>query len=70
MDFLPVFHNVKGKLCLVVGGGEVAKRKAGVLLEAGAKVRVVAPEIDPELAKQQGMSSLSLRDSSHSISKA
>ncbi|HLY96918.1 MAG TPA: NAD(P)-dependent oxidoreductase, partial [Sideroxyarcus sp.] len=55
MDFLPVFHNVKGKLCLVVGGGEVAKRKAGVLLEAGAKVRVVAPEIEPGLAKQKGV---------------
>ena len=50
MDFLPIFLNVKGKLCLVVGGGEVAKRKAGVLLEAGAKVRVVAPQIDPALA--------------------
>ncbi len=55
MDFLPVFHNVKGRLCLVVGGGEVAKRKAGVLLEAGAKVRVVAPEIDLALAKQQNV---------------
>ena len=55
MDFLPIFVSVKGKLCLVVGGGDVAKRKAGVLLEAGAKVRVVAPEIDPELAKQKGV---------------
>jgi uroporphyrin-III C-methyltransferase/precorrin-2 dehydrogenase/sirohydrochlorin ferrochelatase len=55
MDFLPVFHNVKGKLCLVVGGGEVAKRKAGVLLEAGAKVRVVAPEIEPELVNREGV---------------
>ncbi len=61
MDFLPVFHNVKGKLCLVVGGGEIGKRKAGVLLEAGAKVRVVAPEIDPELAKQQGVESVVAR---------
>lgn len=49
MDFLPVFQNVKGRLCLVVGGGAVGTRKAGVLLEAGAKVRVVAPEIDDEL---------------------
>ncbi len=55
MDFLPIFANVRNKLCLVVGGGDVAKRKAGVLLEAGAKVRVVAPEIDPELAKQKGI---------------
>ncbi|HSM97861.1 MAG TPA: siroheme synthase CysG [Gallionella sp.] len=45
MDFLPVFHNIKGKLCLVVGGGEVAHRKASVLVDAGAKVRVVAPEL-------------------------
>ena len=55
MDFLPDLSNVKGKQCLVVGGGEVAKRKADVLLEAGAKVRVVAPEIDTELAKQKGI---------------
>jgi uroporphyrin-III C-methyltransferase/precorrin-2 dehydrogenase/sirohydrochlorin ferrochelatase len=55
VDFLPIFVNIKGKPCLVVGGGEVAKRKAGVLLEAGAKVCVVAPEIDAELANQKGI---------------
>ena len=55
MDYLPAFHNVRGKLCLVVGGGEVATRKAGVLLEAGATVRVVAPEIEPDLARQPGV---------------
>ncbi len=49
MDFLPVFQNVCGRRCLVVGGGSVGARKAGVLLEAGAMVRVVAPEIDEEL---------------------
>jgi uroporphyrin-III C-methyltransferase/precorrin-2 dehydrogenase/sirohydrochlorin ferrochelatase len=57
MDYLPIFLNVKGRLCLVVGGGDVAKRKASVLLEAGAKVRVVAPEIDSELAKLEGIDS-------------
>ncbi len=50
MDYLPIFLNLKGKLCLLVGGGEVARRKAGVLLDAGAKVRVVAPAIGAELA--------------------
>jgi uroporphyrin-III C-methyltransferase/precorrin-2 dehydrogenase/sirohydrochlorin ferrochelatase len=49
MDFLPIFLNVKQKACLVVGGGEVAERKAGVLVEAGAQVTVVAPEIAPTL---------------------
>jgi len=49
MDYLPVFQKIDGRLCLVVGGGVVGARKAGVLLEAGAKGRVVAPEIDEEL---------------------
>lgn len=52
MDFLPIFVDLKGKLCLVVGGGDVARRKAGVLLDAGALVRVVAPKIKHELAAQ------------------
>jgi uroporphyrin-III C-methyltransferase/precorrin-2 dehydrogenase/sirohydrochlorin ferrochelatase len=61
MDYLPIFANIRGKQCLVVGGGEVAKRKAGVLLEAGARVRVVAPEIDAELAKQAGVEAIVAR---------
>ena len=55
MDYLPIFADVRNKLCLVVGGGAVGKRKAGVLLEAGANVRVVAPQIEPELAEQEGI---------------
>ena len=61
MDFLPIFLNVKGKLCLVVGGGEVGKRKAGVLLGAGANVRVVAPQIDSALAEQQRVETIGAR---------
>ena len=44
MNFLPIFIDVKGRLCLVVGGGDVAQRKVSVLLEAGAAVKAVAPE--------------------------
>ena len=61
MDFLPIFFNVKGRLCLVVGGGEVGTRKAGVLLEAGARVRVVAPEIAGSLSAQTGVESIKAR---------
>ncbi|MBI3478851.1 MAG: uroporphyrinogen-III C-methyltransferase [Nitrosomonadales bacterium] len=61
MDFLPIFLNVKGKLCLVVGGGTVAKRKAGVLLEAGASVRVVAPQIEAGLVEQAGVEAVLAR---------
>ncbi|VXC63220.1 siroheme synthase CysG [Pseudomonas sp. 9Ag] len=49
MDFLPLFHNLKGRTVLVVGGGEIALRKARLLSEAGAVLRVVAPEIAAEL---------------------
>jgi len=35
---------------VVVGGGAVATRKAGKLLQAGAQVVVVSPEVHPELA--------------------
>ena len=61
MEFLPLFHNLQGRLVLVVGGGEVALRKARLLSEAGGRLRVVAPEIEPELAelvKQGGGESL------------
>jgi uroporphyrin-III C-methyltransferase/precorrin-2 dehydrogenase/sirohydrochlorin ferrochelatase len=61
MDYLPVFHKIKGKQCLVVGGGSVGTRKAGVLLEAGAKVRVVAPEIDDELKAQPNVEAVLAR---------
>ncbi|NWL76158.1 uroporphyrinogen-III C-methyltransferase [Pseudomonas taiwanensis] len=49
MDFLPLFHNLQGRKVLVVGGGEVALRKARLLADAGARLRVVAPEIDAQL---------------------
>jgi uroporphyrin-III C-methyltransferase/precorrin-2 dehydrogenase/sirohydrochlorin ferrochelatase len=45
MDFLPIFLNIRQQPCIVVGGGEVAARKVTLLLKAGAKVTVVAPEL-------------------------
>jgi uroporphyrin-III C-methyltransferase/precorrin-2 dehydrogenase/sirohydrochlorin ferrochelatase len=49
MDFLPVFMQLNGRDCLVVGGGEVASRKAALLLDAGARVHVRAPELSDTL---------------------
>jgi len=38
VDFLPIFLNVRGAPCLVVGAGQVASRKAALLRRAGAQV--------------------------------
>ena len=43
MQYFPVFFDIRERPCLVVGGGEVAARKAEQLLRAHAEVRVVAP---------------------------
>lgn len=51
MDFLPIFFDIKDKPCVVVGGGEIASRKASLLLEAGASVRIISPELGPSLAE-------------------
>lgn len=42
-DCYPVSLNIKGRLCVVVGGGKVAERKVLSLLECGARVRQVSP---------------------------
>jgi siroheme synthase (precorrin-2 oxidase/ferrochelatase) len=49
---LRLFHvalRLEGERCLVVGGGAVAARKAGALLDAGARVTVVARSVGPDL---------------------
>ncbi|MBI5918442.1 MAG: uroporphyrinogen-III C-methyltransferase [Nitrosomonadales bacterium] len=61
MDYLPIFLKLKGQTCLVVGGGNVGARKAAVLRDAGAEVRVVAPEIVAELRDEPGIECIQAR---------
>ena len=49
MDFFPIFLKLRGSKCIVVGGGDVALRKVGMLLKAEAAVTVLAPELCNEL---------------------
>lgn len=45
MRYYPVFINLNGKKAVVIGGGHIAERKVNTLLECGAVVTVVAPDV-------------------------
>lgn len=49
MSYFPMFIELSGKNCLIVGGGKVARRKIRVLQEFGANVTVVAPDFIEEI---------------------
>ncbi len=49
MNTLPLFFNVQNRRCLLVGGGEIATRRAKAMISAGAVVDLIAPRIDPRL---------------------
>lgn len=51
--YYPVYLNLAGRTCLIVGGGAVAGRKAASLLECGAKVKLVAPEVCEAVAEME-----------------
>lgn len=50
MKYYPVYLVLRDRPCIVIGGGEVAERKALSLLEAGADVTIVSPSLTPRLA--------------------
>lgn len=54
MDYLPMFARLEGRPVLLVGGGEVALRKARLLLAAGARLTLVSPELEPDFHEFAG----------------
>jgi precorrin-2 dehydrogenase/sirohydrochlorin ferrochelatase len=63
-DLYPLFLDLKGKKCLVIGGGRVAERKVKTLLQYGGNVKVVSPvtENSIELWAEQGLIELEKRE--------
>jgi precorrin-2 dehydrogenase/sirohydrochlorin ferrochelatase len=49
MIYFPINLLINNRRCTVIGGGNVAERKVVSLLEAGANVKVISPEITPKL---------------------
>ncbi|MBI4208416.1 MAG: bifunctional precorrin-2 dehydrogenase/sirohydrochlorin ferrochelatase [Deltaproteobacteria bacterium] len=47
--YYPIFLDIKGFPCVVIGGGAVAEQKVRQVLAAGAKVRVISPRLTPTL---------------------
>lgn len=61
MRYYPAYLDLKGRKCVVVGGGKVASRKVGSLLKAGARVTVVSPQLCPVLLRLKERGSIIYR---------
>ena len=49
MSYYPIFLDLRGRRCIIIGGGAVAQRKIEGLLAAGAEITVVSPELSEGL---------------------
>lgn len=49
-SYYPVYLDLKGKKCIIIGGGRVAERKCRSLIKHGADVTVISPDITKRLA--------------------
>ena len=63
--YYPVSLNIRGRKCVVVGGGEVALRKVKALLEHGADVEVISPDLCPELVRLGESGEISIHNHAH-----
>ena len=48
--YYPIYADLRGRRCVIIGGGPVAHRKATTLLRHGAQVTVISPLLTPRLA--------------------
>ena len=48
-NFYPVFLNLTGRRCIVIGGGQIAEGKISKLMDSGAKIVVISPDATPSI---------------------
>lgn len=60
MNLFPMFLKLDGRQCLVVGAGTIAQEKMPSLLDAGARVKVVAPQVAESIANLAHAGKISL----------
>jgi siroheme synthase-like protein len=51
MSLFPIFVKLEGRLIVVIGGGQIAEAKIPGILSAGARIRLVAPSVTPQIAE-------------------
>lgn len=50
-DYYPIAIRLKTRRVLVIGGGKVAERKIRTLVDAGARAKVISPDLTPALRR-------------------
>jgi len=53
--YFPLFVDLSGRRVVVYGGGKVAARRVGTLVQFGPELTVIAPEIAPEIRRVPGV---------------
>ena len=47
--YYPVYLDVKNRLCIIIGGGPIGEGKIAALLECGANIRMICPEVTQDV---------------------
>ena len=50
-SYYPVYLNLRGRRCVIIGGGTVAEGKIARLLDSGARICVISPDATPGIRK-------------------
>lgn len=70
MRYYPINLDIRNRVCVVVGGGEVATRKVNMLLRCGAAVRVIGPNVTDELKELSRSGKIDLKQRGYQSSDA